>query len=293
MALAMPVESKNSRPCEVSSSLAALDHDNALIRSKWFGHPAPSPSGSISSQWLLQVDRSDTCVSWLQDPERVAKLRAQLSSISWFMKALQEPIARRANKKSKKHGHFFSGRFGSTHLIDEAAKLACAIYADYWLCPIDEDVAIPCLASPEREGEIEFKKDVPPTVHLYRGGTVRVTLEQYLKILDWTGRQVRAGKPGAISPDVAPILERMGISADGWYELTTSFRDLFTTQYIGTGHSTAHRPRLRSASRCGASCTIRMVRRAGPSPLTELNGRLRGTWSAKVDADRIGRKLRR
>src|SRR5690606_13335704 len=99
---------------------------------------------------------------------------------------------------------------------------------DYWLCPIDEDVAIPCLASPEREGEIEFKRDVPPTVHLYRGGTVPVTLEQYLKILDWTGRQVRAGKPGAISPDVAPILERMGISADGWYELTTSFRDLFS-----------------------------------------------------------------
>ena len=36
--------------------------------------------------------------------------------------------------------------------------------------------------------------------------------EQYIMLLDWTGRELRADTPGAIPEHLAPILERLGIN---------------------------------------------------------------------------------
>jgi len=35
-------------------------------------------------------------------------------------------------------------------------------------------------------------------------------LSQYLELLDWTGREIRVGKRGAIPDSLAPILTRIG-----------------------------------------------------------------------------------
>jgi len=40
-------------------------------------------------------------------PERIAIWRERLSSLSWFMRALVEPIARRANGEDDCTGHFW------------------------------------------------------------------------------------------------------------------------------------------------------------------------------------------
>jgi hypothetical protein len=68
--------------------------------------------------------------SMLADPEQVAKLRKQLSSISTFMQYLNQWIATRANAEEGVPGHFFAGRFGCRSLLDEGAILACSIYID-------------------------------------------------------------------------------------------------------------------------------------------------------------------
>jgi hypothetical protein len=39
-----------------------------------------------------------------------------------------------------------------------------------------------------------------------------MSFAEYLKLLDWTGRQLRADKSGLIPSDLAPILERLKIS---------------------------------------------------------------------------------
>jgi REP element-mobilizing transposase RayT len=62
--------------------------------------------------------------------ERIAEIRENLSDISWFMRALSEPIARRANKEDKCTGRFWEGRFKAQKLADEAAILACSMYVD-------------------------------------------------------------------------------------------------------------------------------------------------------------------
>ena len=65
-----------------------------------------------------------------RDKDRLATIRRRLSDISWFMRALSEPIARRANKVDECTGHFWEGRFKAQRIVDEAGLLACSMYVD-------------------------------------------------------------------------------------------------------------------------------------------------------------------
>ena len=60
----------------------------------------------------------------------MAEVRSRLSDISWFMRALSEPIARLANKQDECTGHFWEGRFKAQRIVDESGLLACAMYVD-------------------------------------------------------------------------------------------------------------------------------------------------------------------
>ena len=47
--------------------------------------------------------------------------------------------------------------------------------------------------------------------------------DDYLKLVDWTGRQVRGDKPGAIPSHLAPILERLQVNDETWAESVKTF----------------------------------------------------------------------
>jgi len=64
------------------------------------------------------------------DPLWIARHRARLASLSWFMKAIKEPIAKRANREDGCTGHFWEGRFKSVRLLDQQAVVACMAYVD-------------------------------------------------------------------------------------------------------------------------------------------------------------------
>ena len=57
----------------------------------------------------------------LQSPETIQNIRIELSSLSLFMKELNEFIARKANKEDGMTGSFWAGRFRSKPLLDMAA----------------------------------------------------------------------------------------------------------------------------------------------------------------------------
>ena len=58
-------------------------------------------------------------------------------------------------------------------------------------------------------------------------------LQDYLELLDWTGRQLRKGKRGTIEQALPPILDRLNIAPDKWLYSSTHFEHSFKG-FVGT-----------------------------------------------------------
>lgn len=71
-------------------------------------------------------------------------------------------------------------------------------------------------------------------------GLLPIGLDDYLRLLDWSGRALKAGKRGVIPADLAPILERLRINAASWLKLVSQLDTLFTN-VIGRAESIAQR----------------------------------------------------
>jgi REP element-mobilizing transposase RayT len=163
--------------------------------------------------------------------------KKRLTDISWFMRSLNEPIARQANKEDQCTGHFWEGRFKSQALLDEGALLSCMAYVD--LNPVRAGIA----PTPEQSDftsiqlriQAAIKGEQPLVLLPFIGSEnqhkptgIRLSLQDYLILVDETGRLLRDDKRGAINSKTVNILTRLHISDESWLKLTSDFESIFT-----------------------------------------------------------------
>jgi hypothetical protein len=58
-------------------------------------------------------------------------------------------------------------------------------------------------------------------------GFLEMSLEDYMRLLIWTGSQKRRDKKGAIPADYASALQRIGIDSAMWTDLVWDFKKYF------------------------------------------------------------------
>lgn len=225
---------------------------------------------SISASEQAQLD------TW------IAVWAARLADLSWFMRCLNEWLARLANQEDGCTGRFWEGRFKSQALLDEGAVLTAMAYVD--LNPVRAGMATTLVESDftsiqQRLLEIardrrhpDPEADEPPTrpALLSFIGALRqnepdgipFNLQDYLELVDTSGRVVRAGKRGAIPAQVPRLLTVLGLAPDEWFKTVTQLQARFEL-FIGA----PHRLRAIAATRgwrwvCGLAAGRRLYARA-------------------------------
>ena len=71
-------------------------------------------------------------------------------------------------------------------------------------------------------------------IHLKSKG-IPFRLEDYIDLVDWTGRIIREDKRGSISSSLPPILERLTLNEAQWKILTTEF-EIHFQNWVGSEH---------------------------------------------------------
>jgi len=200
----------------------------------------------------------------LENTKLIEVMRDRLSDISWLMKVLQERIARRCNKVDKKSGHFWAGRYKSEKLEDDGAVLACAMYIDLnWIragkakTPETSRFTsayrrIRGMQARRRKKKGAQEEGIQLDGHLaplningdYPGedlaaldlrasnrGTLEMTLEMYLTLLDIVGRMLKTGK-GSIPDKYVGILERLGLDATYFADYVETY-GMWSRRFVG------------------------------------------------------------
>ncbi|MFM8476646.1 MAG: transposase [Planctomycetaceae bacterium] len=247
--------------------VAATWSDDEIARRWWALFPQRrTPTG------LPEQPTTEELNHLKNSPAGLADKRRRLTSVSWFMKCISEPIAKRANREDEVTGHFWEARFKAQPLLDESAIAACMAYVD--LNPIraavaqtpetseftslhdriadrqaaaaDCSTAAHSTAAQETQTEhgpragwlapiaLEPPQKAPRDRHTTRRlsnrGCLFLSLDQYLQLIDWTGRQLRLDKPGQIPMHLEPILTRLDCSLETWLDLVKNFRRRFVTE---------------------------------------------------------------
>ena len=112
---------------------------------------------------------------------------------------------------------------------------------DDWLCPILSEAEI--RASRERLDDAPgtSQTSILSDAHLITAATpspsfLPMRVDDYLRLLDWTGRQIRDDKPGAIPARLAPILDRLALTDGTLLEAISHFGKSFR-RCVGAGET--------------------------------------------------------
>lgn len=215
----------------------ALAWDDPEVARRWLALFGGTP---LTRSFVAGEKLSDAQLSAVSS--LIKKYRGRLFSISWFMRCLNEPIARWANAEDNVTGRFWEGRFKSQALLDEASVIAAMAYVD--LNPIRAAMAQTPEGSDytsiqqrilEQDSKIAAKDEsalekLPEDLRAAIGRlmpfadqaadeperAIPYESRDYLELVDWSGRAIIEGKRGSIPANLPPILDRLNIDPDNY-----------------------------------------------------------------------------
>lgn len=191
----------------------------------------------LSQRYIDPVQSTTLSEAEIQTVHSLAEIyRKRLYDISWFMRLLNEYIARRANKEDECTGHFWEGRFKSQALLDETSLAACMAYVD--LNPVRA-----CLANtPESSAHTSIQKRInaaklnrqPAQLLPFTGNPCNTMpdglpfqLQDYIELVELSGRYLHPNKKGRIDDSASPILTRVGLAHTDWNKMVTGIETTF------------------------------------------------------------------
>lgn len=238
---------------------ASLDTESTLRRwTRLF-------SGPELVQRYLSGSRAALCDAQLQRVEEYARTyRTRLADLSWFMRVLNESIARQANQEDGVTGRFWEGRFKSQALLDDAAVLAAMSYVD--LNPVragmaetldesdhtslqrrirpgsEHETATEPTQAPSPPGlsiepdalrpedELQALPRAPLLPFDATGQfepAIPFAFEDYLELTDTLGRCVHPAKRGKIPAHRPRLLDQLGMDAEAFIRRSTHLLKAF------------------------------------------------------------------
>jgi len=209
----------------------------------------------VLAQWLMIFSGPELVTRYLAGDdfskgqllkldEIVDEYRQRLFDISWFMRVLNESVARMANKEDGVKGRFWEGRFKSQALLDEAAILSVMAYVDLnpiraGIAKVPEDSDYTSLASRLRGGEGAYlapqsmqmdetkEQALPDYLHKMNklpvaalmpfdgAGNVHYAIPfsfvDYCELVECFGRAISPNKRGHIDQVQPKLCQRLGI----------------------------------------------------------------------------------
>ncbi|MFT6433104.1 MAG: hypothetical protein ACJAVI_001146 [Candidatus Azotimanducaceae bacterium] len=187
----------------------------------------------------------------LNSASRLGEIRIRLASLSWFMRFINEPLARLANKEDLCKGRFWEGRFQSQALLGEAAVLACMVYVD--LNPVRANVADDIedsdFTSIQRRCKYQSEQEPIWAINKSTSKTTpfsKTLLYDYVNLIRWTAIEQGHMRRG-IQYDVTRSLQNNHTNITHWF---SDYIPLAKTWQRAMGSGEALNEYARSINQC-------------------------------------------
>lgn len=227
------------------------------------------PNKTITAMYIDPQQRKNLTPMQLSTIHKITSIyRKRLISISYFMKALNQYIALRANREDKCSGRFWESRFKSQALLDERAILSCMIYVD--LNPIRAGIAttlenshytsikrrLTCMKIGKQPTELKGLKtqlESSPTC-------INIDLTCYANLLRQTAARLKnirlVNTP--YTKIKSSLLEQFGIDEENWLTLTAHIEEEFSYVIGSVVSMEEYRKKIRQKRLKGISTALRL-----------------------------------
>jgi REP element-mobilizing transposase RayT len=227
------------------------------------------PNKAISAMYLDPSQRKTLTSLQISTVKKTVKVyRERLCSISFFMKALNQYIASKANKEDDCTGKFWESRFKSQALLDERAIISCMIYVD--LNPIRAGIASSLASShytsiKKRLAAIKVGRQ-PANLKCFRTSlenkstALNINLDYYLQLLAQTAKRIKLARNESVSkPKIeSRLLTQLEINENNWLKLSTHFEQEFSYVVGNVVSMEKYRKKLGQKKLKGTSTALRL-----------------------------------